>query len=332
MLAPSGLERAPMTFADPSILIFRPLRMPGICAVVATLALLFAAYCMLHGVVVEGSVHPAVSIAWGLSHALCWWPAWECVKRAGSLPRRIWWAATIAGVCVAALVLNVVWSYGLSVLVSPESHSSWESIAYQRFPVACVLAIAAAVLHPWRGRATSRESGQAAPVVQEEGLPRSRDERLLATETGPWSLPRTPEPSSDSDRSLPPQPTTTILRLPTRQGEERVSAADIDYIKAAGNYVELFGYGRSWLLRATLHEMAAKLDTDGFARVHRSMLVNRGRVLSVVRSGQRQWLAMRCGERLPVGRQYLHVAQTFVTDAPGSTAFVPEPERSSPEV
>jgi hypothetical protein len=81
MLCSTSEERAPMQIADPSILLLRPLRMPGICAVIAALALVFAGYCLLHGVVAGGRVHPVVSIAWGLSHALCWWPAWECVKR-----------------------------------------------------------------------------------------------------------------------------------------------------------------------------------------------------------------------------------------------------------
>ncbi len=40
-----------MQIADPSILLLRPLRMPSICAVVEALALVFAGYCMLHGLV-----------------------------------------------------------------------------------------------------------------------------------------------------------------------------------------------------------------------------------------------------------------------------------------
>jgi LytTr DNA-binding domain len=316
-----------MLLADPSTLIVRPLRMPGIFAVVAALALVFAAYCMLHGVVAEGSVHPAVSIAWGLSHALCWWPAWECVKRGAVLPKRWAWAAVILGILLLALALNVACGYAITVWVSPEAHPQWIEIAYQRFPIACALAIAAIALQPWRSRAIAvRASPLSVPIVSSPSsvsIGRQPVPQVEATDTTVLAPPPGPAEA--------PHPSPTTLRIPTRQGVARVCATEIDYVKAAGNYVEVFGRDRSWLLRATLNEIATRLDADGFVRVHRSILVNRHRVASVGRCGQRLLLAMRCGARVPVGRQYLHVAQTFVTERPsGPTAFVTEPERSSP--
>jgi uncharacterized membrane protein YhdT len=348
-----------MLLADPSTLIFRPLRMPGICAVVATLALIFAAYCMLHGVVAEGSVHPAVSIAWGLSHALCWWPAWECVKRGAVLSERWARAAAILGILLLALALNVVAGYAIGARVSPQAHPQWIEIAYQRFPIVCALAIAAIALRPWRSRAirgraslpnvsfvsslpglSNASIGPRAAAQSEAidgGLP-ACNPRSAMRNAIPNAQPNRPTTAESNVLTPPPSepvqtPPPTTLGIPTRQGVVRVCVTEIGYVKAAGNYVEVFARDRSWLLRATLSEMATRLDTDGFVRVHRSILVNRHLVASMVRCGQRLLLVLSSGARVPVGRQYLQVAQTFVPKPPlGPVAFVTEEERSSPRL
>ena len=57
--------------------------------------------------------------------------------------------------------------------------------------------------------------------------------------------------------------------------------ADILLIEAAGNYVELHRAAvRPLLVRGTLAEFAARLETQGFVRIHRSRLVNRNRIMS----------------------------------------------------
>jgi two-component system LytT family response regulator len=51
-------------------------------------------------------------------------------------------------------------------------------------------------------------------------------------------------------------------------------AADIDWIEAAGVYVNLHAGGKDWMYRAALGELAGKLDPMRFVRVHRSAVVN----------------------------------------------------------
>jgi hypothetical protein len=61
-----------------------------------------------------------------------------------------------------------------------------------------------------------------------------------------------------------------------------VAAADVLWIEAAGNYVELHTAGQAVLHRAPLSELESELG-GGFVRVHRSRLVRRGAV-AVVKS------------------------------------------------
>lgn len=57
-----------------------------------------------------------------------------------------------------------------------------------------------------------------------------------------------------------------------------VSTADVDWIGAAGNYVELHAGRNTHLVRGSLTELESRLPADRFARVHRSTIVNLDRV------------------------------------------------------
>jgi two-component system LytT family response regulator len=60
-----------------------------------------------------------------------------------------------------------------------------------------------------------------------------------------------------------------------------VPVDELDWARAAGNYVELHARGATHLLRETLTALAARLDPVRFGRVHRSTLVNLERVREV---------------------------------------------------
>jgi two-component system LytT family response regulator len=53
-----------------------------------------------------------------------------------------------------------------------------------------------------------------------------------------------------------------------------VDAAEIDWVEAYGDYVRLHVGPQTHLLRSTLTEMEHRLKPEGFARIHRSRLVN----------------------------------------------------------
>ncbi|MFW6078594.1 MAG: LytR/AlgR family response regulator transcription factor [Gemmatimonadota bacterium] len=89
-----------------------------------------------------------------------------------------------------------------------------------------------------------------------------------------------------------------------------VRAADVDWIEAADNYVRLHLGDESFLVRSTLKEVEARLDTARFARVHRSAIVSldavrevrpwsHGDAVLVLRSGAEVRLSRRYRDRLP---------------------------------
>jgi hypothetical protein len=69
-------------------------------------------------------------------------------------------------------------------------------------------------------------------------------------------------------------------RIEIRDGGAALFLApgDILFVEAAGNYVEFHTPARAHLVRGTLASWEAKLAGRGFARVHRSRLVNRARI------------------------------------------------------
>ncbi len=64
-------------------------------------------------------------------------------------------------------------------------------------------------------------------------------------------------------------------RFPVKVGGriQVVRTQDIDWIAAAGDYVELHSKGRSHLLHETMNSMEHKLDPQQFLRIHRSRIV-----------------------------------------------------------
>jgi len=57
-----------------------------------------------------------------------------------------------------------------------------------------------------------------------------------------------------------------------------VKVEDIDWVAAAGNYVELHIGPKSHLMRKTMNTVEAKLDPQRFLRIHRSAIVNVERI------------------------------------------------------
>jgi hypothetical protein len=84
-----------------------------------------------------------------------------------------------------------------------------------------------------------------------------------------------------------------------------VAAADIEWLQAAGNYVNLRVRGHDYPLRSTIAGAEAKLDPQRFARIHRSYMVNLDHVVSIepLESGDAR-LYLKDGTNLPCSRRY----------------------------
>jgi len=66
-----------------------------------------------------------------------------------------------------------------------------------------------------------------------------------------------------------------VSRFPVRTGSriQVVLTEDIEWVAAAGDYAELHGGGRGYLLRETMNSLEQKLDPAQFLRIHRSRIV-----------------------------------------------------------
>lgn len=78
----------------------------------------------------------------------------------------------------------------------------------------------------------------------------------------------------------------------------------IDWIKAAGNYLEFRSGARVVLHRMTMAEAEALLAGEGFIRIHRSALVNASRVVRVAGGKAADEVGLADGTRLKVGGAY----------------------------
>jgi two-component system LytT family response regulator len=84
-----------------------------------------------------------------------------------------------------------------------------------------------------------------------------------------------------------------------------IDVKDIDWIEAAGNYVEIHSRDKSYLIRETMNNMDQKLDPDQFSRIHRSTIVNIDRVQELQSwfHGDYQVL-LESGTKLTMSRNY----------------------------
>jgi two-component system LytT family response regulator len=84
-----------------------------------------------------------------------------------------------------------------------------------------------------------------------------------------------------------------------------VEVADIDWLEASGNYVEIHAGKESFLHRERMHVLEAQLDPAEFVRIHRSIMVNRAAIAEIrpIAAGDHA-VILRGGQRLRLSRTY----------------------------
>jgi two-component system LytT family response regulator len=84
-----------------------------------------------------------------------------------------------------------------------------------------------------------------------------------------------------------------------------VGAEDVDWIGAAGDYVELHAGGRSYLLRETMASLEQRLDPEKFLRIHRSRIVQSRAIVELRSIDNREFiLKLSDGSELRSSRTY----------------------------
>jgi two-component system, LytTR family, response regulator len=80
---------------------------------------------------------------------------------------------------------------------------------------------------------------------------------------------------------------------------------DVDWIRAAENYVELHVAQASHLIHVAMNTLEKSLDPETFARIHRSLIVNLRRVTEIQPASHGEYvLRLQSGVRLQSGRTY----------------------------
>lgn len=121
-------------------------------------------------------------------------------------------------------------------------------------------------------------------------------------------LRRSNEPQQQSstaeERQDRPGPARTLLV--SKGADECVIQVDrVQYVNAAGNYVEVVAGGQVYLLRATMKQVEELLPAEQFMRIHRSHIVNLQEIerMSTQRSGNGS-VHLRGGKVLSMSKSY----------------------------
>lgn len=92
------------------------------------------------------------------------------------------------------------------------------------------------------------------------------------------------------------------LMVDRGSGKKLLAFRQIESLTAAGNYVEVYSGGETYLIRATMKQLQATLPDSLFLRSHRSHIVNI-REIERIAPGNHT-LQMRSGRRLPLSKSY----------------------------
>jgi hypothetical protein len=84
-----------------------------------------------------------------------------------------------------------------------------------------------------------------------------------------------------------------------------IAAAEIEWLQASGNYVNLHVHGRDYPLRSTIVSIESRLDVRRFVRIHRSYIVNLDCIAMIepLDVGDAR-VHMKDGSTLPCSRRY----------------------------
>lgn len=109
-----------------------------------------------------------------------------------------------------------------------------------------------------------------------------------------------------------------MVQVMKGKGETMISWASVDFISAAGNYMELSCGAEKYLLRVTLKELEQQLPNQQFVRVHRSHIVN---IAAIRRIGSQTagngFIELRNNHLVPLSKGYKQTLSTiqFVPDS-----------------
>jgi DNA-binding LytR/AlgR family response regulator len=113
--------------------------------------------------------------------------------------------------------------------------------------------------------------------------------------------------AGDSESFLEAEQT---LKIDDGAESSTVPVSSVDWIRAAGNYVEVRVNGRSHLLRSEMHNLQRRL-THSFLRIHRRVIINTQRLIRLeYGDGARLFAILTTGDRFPISRARRQLVQS----------------------
>lgn len=106
----------------------------------------------------------------------------------------------------------------------------------------------------------------------------------------------------NSRETAEPISNETIKRITVKVGQKIkvISIEDILYLKAEDDYVSVVTAEGHWLKSERLKDFESSLPASQFARVHRSYIVNIGKISKIERYGQKQMLSLTDGKQIKI--------------------------------
>lgn len=112
-------------------------------------------------------------------------------------------------------------------------------------------------------------------------------------------------PAEPASEPVPPRQPLARFAVRKKDREVLVSAAEIGWIEAAGNYAILHVGGEKHEIRSSLARLESELDPASFVRVHKSAIVNLARVREVEPWISGDWrIRLQDGTQVPLSRRY----------------------------
>lgn len=95
-----------------------------------------------------------------------------------------------------------------------------------------------------------------------------------------------------------------------------IKAAEIDWVEAAANYVRIHSGAETYLMRETMNSFEARLDSNKFIRIHRSIIVNIEKIKELQPCNSGEYIVvLRNGKELSLSRSFRDRIQSLVVAA-----------------
>jgi two-component system LytT family response regulator len=193
--------------------------------------------------------------------------------------------------------LDVVQAIGPAEMPATIFVTAYDQYALDAFDSAAVDYL----VKPFRDDRFEEALRRARRRIESESRERLHEQLMTLLQGGTIPVPASP---ISTDAAAPPAVKYLERIAVQMRGKMRVvPVAQIDYVTASGQYVELHAGTHRYIIRESMQHLEERLDPEHFVRVHRSAIVRLSLVDTLLRSeGSDYQVQLKGGVRLPVGR------------------------------